>query len=80
MLSPQIAPVSALIDVAVLHERCGFFRRPSPQFSPISGSAPTALHHAMNSSVPNWFDSRVFQALSSVRGRSFFGPTPSSQL
>src|SRR5438034_7931564 len=53
---------------------------PVPRFNPIRGSVPTALHHAMYSLVPNWFEFIEFHALSSTRGRSCFGPTPSSQL
>src|ERR1017187_8903227 len=53
---------------------------PVPRFRPIRGRAPTILLHAINSLVPNWLVSMVFHALSSTRGRSFFGPTPSSQL
>jgi hypothetical protein len=33
----------------------------------------------MNSLVPNWLVSIVFQALSRTTGRLSFGPTPSSQ-
>src|SRR5947209_18341767 len=53
---------------------------PVPTFKPINGSVPTALHHARNSFVPNWFVSIESQAFSSLRGRFCAGPTPSSQL
>src|ERR1700730_3693621 len=53
---------------------------PVPRLSPIRGSVPTAFDHALTSSVPNWFVLSEFHALSSTRGRSCFGPTPSSQL
>src|SRR5947208_8103177 len=53
---------------------------PVPKFPPRSGSVPTNFAHWMNSFVPNWLGSSVFQARSSTVGRWLFGPTPSSQL
>src|SRR5512143_3588825 len=53
---------------------------PVPKLPPSNGSLPTSFIHWMNSFVPNWLDSSVFQARSSTVGRWFFGPTPSSQL
>ncbi len=44
---------------------------PVPRLSPMRGRAPTSLHQARNSSVPNCLVSIVFQALSRVPGRSF---------
>src|SRR5882762_10039987 len=53
---------------------------PVPKLRPMRGSVPTALHQVMNSLVPIWLVFVAFHALSSTRGRSCLGPTPSSQL
>ncbi len=34
MLTPQVAPASSLFDIAILHQRCRFFRRSSAKIQP----------------------------------------------
>ena len=48
-------------------------------FTQMMGSVPISRQYSMNSLVPKRFDSSAYQASSLRRGRSSFGPTPSSQ-
>ena len=52
---------------------------PEPMLTQMNGSVPSARQYSMNSLVPKRFDSSAYQASSLRRGRSSFGPTPSSQ-
>ena len=62
-----------------MYSRASFSPR-VPRFTPSMGSMSALRHQSMNSLVPNWLVSVEYQARSSRTGRSFRGPTPSSQL
>jgi hypothetical protein len=58
---------------------CASSMVPEPMFTQMIGSVSIARQYSMNSLVPKRLDSSAYHARSLRRGRSFLGPTPSSQ-